>query len=778
MLPIIFFVLGAVSALVQSVTIREFLNVFYGNELVLGAVLGIWLLWVAAGSFTGAYLVKKIKGLYRFFITLVTVGAFFPLVQLFLIRTARSVLGVPSGQYIPFFTTVLYSAAVMFPFCFLAGIAFPLGARIYCAKEEYENTAEEISKLYVSEFLGFLAGGAGFTFYFALHYQAYLLLSAAFACVLASVWFLAMKRIKFASKPAGVVFALACLGLSIYSLVASGALEKETVRRRWESLNRRIELVETADTKYQNIAVGKFLGQYSMFGNGNLLFSFPDEYEDAPLANYVLFQHPNPRSVLVIGEVPAGVLGFMLLHPDISVDCVFLDSKLMQAMGRYAGEVPGIKDNNRLKYIHEDGRHYVKGCSRKYDVVFLALPQPSTAMVNRYYTREFFREAAGILEKGGVFACFGASTADAITWQVGNYFSSAYRTLSSVFADVKVSTGYSNYFFCAQETGVVTDDYKVLQERYWSKNVRMPFFSEEHFPYFFPPDRVRYINDFLKEWRWSRVNTDLKPVSYFYSLLEWDAYSGSRMGPLLRRLGEWFRVGWAVMLLGLFLAMRYFTILVRRRTPAQQQRFSALFAIFACGFAAMGLEIMLIFLFQNLYGYLYQMIGFITAVFMCGLAAGGWVALRSLKKNGEANRRRLVFACCGMALFPLLIPFLSWIFASAAFSKMPQGLSQFFFMVPVFLIGFIAGFEFPHASSVYGSTAIGSGKTAGMVGWADNFGGFLGAALCGTLLIPVLGITGACLVISLCSIAAVILLVFQVKTKKIEVMVVNKDPGS
>ena len=47
-------------------------------------------------------------------------------------------------------------------------------------------------------------------------------------------------------------------------------------------------------------------------------------------------------------------------------------------------------------------------------------------------------------------------------------------------------------------------------------------------------------------------------------------------------------------------------------------------AVFASGFAASGLEIVLLLAFQILYGSVYQQLGIIVTVFMAGLAAGAF----------------------------------------------------------------------------------------------------------------------------------------------------------
>jgi len=53
--------LGISSIAVQLIVLREFLNVFYGNELVFGIILGSWFLLTGLGSYLGRYVRKLVN---------------------------------------------------------------------------------------------------------------------------------------------------------------------------------------------------------------------------------------------------------------------------------------------------------------------------------------------------------------------------------------------------------------------------------------------------------------------------------------------------------------------------------------------------------------------------------------------------------------------------------------------------------------------------------------------------------------------------------------------
>ena len=49
------------------------------------------------------------------------------------------------------------------------------------------------------------------------------------------------------------------------------------------------------------------------------------------------------------------------------------------------------------------------------------------------------------------------------------------------------------------------------------------------------------------------------------------------------------------------------------------------------GFTLLGLEVLLLLGFQALYGYVYQQLAILVALFMVGMAGGAWLALRETR---------------------------------------------------------------------------------------------------------------------------------------------------
>lgn len=752
---VVYFVLGFASLIVQATLIREFLVVFYGNELCLGVILASWLLWIAIGARIGVAVAARTQQPWGWFLAFLLLGALAPPGQVVLIRLVRTLLQVPVGEYVPFLPMLGFAAAVIAPFSFMIGITFPLGSRLL-AGGGLED-AQRIGWIWIVESLGSLAGGVVFTFYLVARYPSCLNLGLILAAIVLTASALALQR--WAGPRAGKIVlggAVALLLAGLFPLLTR--VERASVAARWKSINPHLPLLISTDSKYENIVLTRQAGQYSVFGNGQYMFPFPDEYGYATKANLVLSEHPRPQRVLLLGGGVGGLLRAMLQTPGVRVDYAELDRQLIETLRPYLPpEDQRALQDERVRVFYTDGRFLVKQTSAQYDLVFADLPDPATAMLNRFYTREFFREVKAILRPGGVFALHLTAAPSYLGELVGGYNASIYRTLREVFPYLAISPGDLNYYFAALEPGVVTADYEELARRFEARGVQTDYFFGDVFYMYFQPSVVEYVERTLEQMEpQAQLNTDLRPITYFYNLLLWDRFSGSHIGPFFRWL-ERLSLGWPLLLLGLFVGLWLIYRRWRKLPPARDQQFSCLFAVVVCGLAAMAFEIVLLFAFQNLWGYLYQQIGLIVALFMFGLAAGA-LAVNLLLVRIRRPLQVFMGLELAIALFGLLLPPGLTVFAERLLTLLPAGLGQALFSLAIIVSGVLTGAEFPLASAIMLRTGLSTERTAGLVDGADHFGAFCGALLAGTVLVPVLGLVHTCwLIAALAGTAAVLL---------------------
>lgn len=840
--------IGCYATIAQVILTREFLNIFYGNELCLGIVFGAWFLGIATGAFAGAKVEHTFQHAFSVFIITLFVLCFVLPLQIFSVRGVRGLLSVGIGEYISLLPLLLTSIGLIFPFSFIIGFVFPLSSKVVwdttttrrsrnhiqnrelgagigdqtsgirnppqdplsliplhafaknnsSLPSNTQDAAVDIGYIYIIESIGSLVGGLAFSFFQISRFHPFLFitqLNIGMFVLLASLLFtycrkehigLAGEKNKKISKvlfffSAGLAWAM--IGILISPL--PDKIESLSTSIRWNTLNPHIELVASADSKYQHIDIGKQADQYSIYLNGQYAAAFPNEYEYAQVTHLVMTQHPSPKHLLLIGNGLGGIISEMLLYPIETLDYVELDQGLLQISGRYLS--PSDKQalsDRRVTVFHQDGRYYVKNRSKKqhYDIILVNTPDPATAFLNRFYTLEFFQEAQAILQSDGVLA---ASVSSAVTYigkEVGSYTGSLYRTLHEAFSYVLVTPGQTNFYFACNKEGVITTDIEILTERYRKLQVKSDYFTEHLFYTLLPPEQVAFIGRQLGQRKDLLVNTDERPVTYFFNLVLWDSLTGGRLHGLFHRLKD---MGIQSFLIPIAIAVagRIIYVILRQRNAfnryyPKQLKTSGLIAIATTGFTGIALEIVLLFAFQNIYGYIYERMGVVVAVFMVGLALGGYLMNQIIKKTRNPKSEfpnnsllptvadsyqgiKILLLIQGIiGCYALILPF--FIHKLSFYSAVAEvGLISL-----IGIAGILTGIEFPLVNKICIQHTPDVAVSAGATNGADHIGAFFGAIVTGVIFIPLLGVSGTCLVLASLNIASLILITFSILYRK------------
>jgi len=527
------------------------------------------------------------------------------------------------------------------------------------------------------------------------------------------------------------------------------AAERWTVDARWKSFARDTEMVGTVDSRYQNIALGRQAGQYNLYLNGYYSESFPDPYGQAAYVHFVMVQHPRPRSVLLIGSGLTGAIRRILLHDPDRVDYVELDEVLLEFLEGFlpVGEREAAVSPS-VRIVADDGRHFVKEMVRRgesglYDLVILNVPEPSNAMLNRFYTLDFFRELSRLLEPGGVVAASLPFTENYIREEVLQYGKSIYGSLEEVFEDVVVTPGTRIFFFASNAKGVITTDPAVLESRYLERGIESDYFSRYHYSMLLLPERVEFVRKAFEGGGGFAKNTDANPVTYYLGFRLWDRFSGGQLAPLLGAAGR-ITLGRLAILLLVFFALRIGLGLARGESGGSLAAFSSLLSIFTTGAAGMSVSVVLMFSFQNAVGYLYGEIGALVALFMFGLAAGGWASgAGRLWKGSGTTMTVLESVSIGFLLvLSVLLPRMQG--AHALSSELVEAV----YLALMFVCGVLTGAVFPLSSSIYVRETGRLGRGAGLVDALDHGGALLGAFVTGVMLVPVAGLAGTLVLVS------------------------------
>ena len=102
--------------------------------------------------------------------------------------------------------------------------------------------------------------------------------------------------------------------------------------------------------------------------------------------HYAMAQRPEAQRVLLISGGVSGHARELLKYP-ARVDYVELDPLVLHAAEQF---LPGSLSDPRIEVINTDGRLFLRETDRRYDVILVDVPDPSTSQINRFYTREFF----------------------------------------------------------------------------------------------------------------------------------------------------------------------------------------------------------------------------------------------------------------------------------------------------------------------------------------------------------------------------------------------------
>lgn len=724
-------VLGFTSVIAQVVLIREFVAVFYGNELSLGLILATWLFWVALGAWATSRLAERLQpGVRGYVIVLGLIALLLPSATV-LIRSLRIILNFTPGLMIGFGTMAWSIAVILAPLCVILGSQFTLGSRLLARQ------GGTVGHAYVLEGIGAAVGGTLFSF-LLVKYLNPIQIAVGLGAVnlMAGYWAFGLPSLRDASEERvrwqrTVLFLCAVL-LAVLAVPLGALLNQATLSWQWG------EVLFSQDSIYGRLTIIGRDSQRVFFENGLLMFetqgTFPEE-----VAHFPLLEHPEPKSVLLIGGGVSGTLREILKHPIQDVQYVELDPLLIQAaMVHLPAEDRVPFGDPRAAIAYEDGRLYVTKTDRRFDVVIVDLPEPSTGQLNRFYTQEFFREVRDILKDGGVFSLGLPSAENYLSPEMRHRNGGVYHSLRSVFPSVVVLPGEHNFFLASNRP--LSIDHLLLADRLTERGIKTRWVNAAYLEYVFTTDRFALTISRLEDIGSVRLNRDLQPICYYYDMALWLSRFYSNLRGLYYT-ASLLNVWWlAAPLLILVVIVRRFRGAV---IPA---------VIGLTGFTEMTISMVVLLGFQALRGYVYHEVALITAAFMVGTASGG-ATMNRLVSRGLGQKRighRAVFMSLQGAIFVYALSLPMLLLASKVLP-----FPDLLFPLLALTAGLLGGMEFPLAVELTkGSVS----RIAGLIYGTDLAGACFGALLSSTLLIPILGIPQTCVALALLAVVGLVLL--------------------
>lgn len=560
--------LGISSVSVQLVMIREVMSSFGGNELVIGVVLGIWLLFTGLGSALGVPLAKKGRPERTLFLGHLLI-AVLPFAQIAAIR-AFPLLWV-RGEMLGLTSAIGGSAIVLIPYCLVGGAMIPLAGSLLQGKDT-------TSKVYIVDTLGDVGGGLLFSLllvYLLSHWDSFMVLG--FLNLFAAFTMLSYK----------VLPVLCLLG---FGMLAARPLNVSTLSWRFPGQ----EVILNKNTPFAQLTISKIGRQLNVLQDAIPLFSTGD-LDMETVSHLPLCQVREGARVLLIAGGVFGTLEEISRHNPEGIDYVELD--------------PAILDLDKLihrslsrSFVHVhvgDGRLFVKKTSVEYDAIIVDLPDPENAQLNRFYTQEFFDEVKSILTRDGVLSFTLIGSENYLEEKGLALNRSVYAALRTVFKHILVFPGTTHYYL-ASDAPLKRNIAGLLAER----EIITRRLVDYELPTMADPFRVDILRRLLSE-KEALSNRDLSPLAFGHLIDLWLKKSGSPKTVLY------------VIVIGIL----GFAVLACRKDRLR-------FTIATSGYAGMAFELSLLLLFQVIYGYVYLRICIFITLYMIGSALGAFLSGR------------------------------------------------------------------------------------------------------------------------------------------------------
>jgi len=737
--------IGVTSLLLQVVLLRELLTSFFGNELCIAIILLDWLLIVAAGSWLAGRRRRWDVTPAAFGCLQLALSLAVPAVIIF----SRALGGrtMFPGEAVSPGHMALLAALAVGPGCLLLGAQFAVACRLL---ESFDASGRLVSKVYALESLGAVLAGVVFHFILAEHVRPLSIgLGVGLLNAAAGLWLLgvgpcqhqkALESLKWLEAPGDSVSgalpnkvpgsrgratleALCAMVAAVCALLLAWPAARDAVDHRSLTLRwREFDLVACRSSRFGNLAVIENDSQVSLFQDGSLLFASDELQASEWAAHLPLLYLERPGSVLMIGAGYPDTVRQVRRHPARALRVIEMDPALVELARQW---LPGGKLSavGAEHLTIGDARAWLAKANETYDAILVNVHDPTTAALNRYYTREFFALAREALSSGGVLAVSLSGHAAYLTSERQVIHAGVFRALKQVFGHVKAVPGYQVRLLATRDPGVLNASVRTLAQRLERRGPGTqfitPFSLQTALSPFALDSYLRTVSPVDV-----RPNTDLRPVTHYNYLRLWlkqYAACGLRALPIVESapgLTHW-------------LLLVAITLLALHRSPRcrwRQGRIGVLTA--GVGFVLMGVQLVVILGFQALAGYVYHQIGILVALNMGGLAVGGWLGGtgRLRRRPGQATLAAALLTC-GFSYG--IGGVLGWLTGLPAAAPVALGLFAL-------ACGVAAGMAFPLAVSMLGDRA--QARSGSLLYAWDLAGGALGAAIVGVVAIPALGL--------------------------------------
>ena len=757
---LLIFSYGLFTIAAQTLLFREFITTFEGNDISFGIFFSSWFLWVGLGAIlvyrVKTFAEKLLKNIE--FLFLAYLPAF--VLQTILIIQARELAGIESYALWPIRAILLLSIVVNAPLSVITGMLFPIACRwvgressLVARRSGHESPVTghglAVSRVYIIEAAGSFVGGLGVTVLLGLGVSLAKVFFILAFVLSSSVFCVQLTKAKQGSEPisqryrnvsTSFVLLLSLCILLCFALGVDKPLMRYVRIVKWTKLLPADALTGSFQTAQAEYLYGIYHGQWIAIREGSVCEALPDESTTGQIAAISLCQNPDAKRVLVIGS-GLGLCYELLRLPQIeTISWAHCDNEYVQEVNKFIPPRLKITDK-RFHRLAGDVRSLLAKKRQYYDLVILNLPDATSSVLNRYYTRQFYRQVKETLRTNGVLAVRIAGGENIMGTELINLGASTKLTLEKVFSQLVLTPGEDTWFI-ASDSKNLTGDPGTLRDRFATIEGGTDVFPPHALLSVYLPDRAafaieNYSRADLPEWL--LVNRDSRPLTHLYSLLLAAKQSGAPITKFIKHLALAGPLAFFIPLL-VFVVLRAIYVL---KTSGQgsppwesslTSSFDSTFLVFSAGSVGIGVVIVLMYLYQTRFGSLYLHIGVISSVFMVGLTAGATLISWLVNRESSIEHRASGYE---ILLFAVIIVHML-ILAAIAFWPGEQW-THLIFAIAFVLCGLCAGCYFPLAARQLADSGFETGQAGSKLETADHIGASAGGLLTGLALVPLLG---------------------------------------
>ena len=708
---------GFAAMVAQLCFMREVLWVCAGNELTFGILLGEWLTLTGLGAWL-ARLIKSPKSNHNLFSNTLIILGVLPILSIVGLRLFKGIVLLP-GQVPNLAQSVLIILCVAAPFCIISGflVAF------ICKLIPYHNTgpmandgqtlreqrSNIIGLIYAADSTGGVLGGLVFSLVLTWYFNHITI--SIITCMLNSI--LAFLFIQKTSNnfPGKVLCGAVIVICSLILFINLDLLTSKNL-----VINQDIRLIKSSP--YGNVIVTASKSETNIYENGTITSSslWFARYEEC--VHFVMAQRPSAANILILGGSFSGIANELLKYNISKITYMNPDPVVLNIQRGLTKDNPSLTN---VEFVIADVRSYINYATNKFDIILINLPEPSTALANRYYTIEFLKGSGKVLQTNGVLSFSLGGYENYASPDLAAILSCARATANAVFKHVIVLPGTRVIFLCSNaelsKDIVSLIDFNKLKTKVLNRAYLQAIHS---------PDRLAEVSRLSSEQ--TRLNSDMNPILYFWSVKRWLKMFESGLTPLM------------IFCAGIILTGLLFYKGVKK-------------LVFSAGYTVMSTQIAVFLVYQSIFGSLYSEIGLLTSVFLAGLAIGSWFGTEI-----HTSKKTVLLLALIFGLLICSIPMLLTISTNILSSNLL--LSKLLIFLIISSTSVFAGLIIPITASALNSEII---EAAGDIYSSDLAGAACGAITSSLFTIPITGIAFSFYFSGLLMIIAIILTIITTK---------------